>query len=149
MSPKRAAKSKPKRKRIAADHIHLPSVHIRAHNGVGLNYEENFFHRGGRWERVIRLEILRGNAPALVRETFDVLCTQELAGLHEVLPILMDKRNPAAKPIMEEAARREFERQVRIAGGQEIACVNCGCSETRSCSGGCCWATETLCSRCV
>jgi hypothetical protein len=40
-------------------------------------------------------------------------------------------------------------RQTRIAAGVEHACANCGCSETRSCDGGCVWATDRLCSRCV
>ena len=56
-------------------------------------------------------------------------------------------------------ARWERERQVRIARGQEHACVCCGCSESKACTTGhdpatlqpihCVWATETLCSRCV
>jgi hypothetical protein len=61
----------------------------------------------------------------------------------------MDEGNPAASAIMEECARKEFARQLRIVQGGEIACARCGCSETRACSGGCCWATPTLCSRCV
>jgi hypothetical protein len=28
-------------------------------------------------------------------------------------------------------------------------CVQCGCSETEPCEGGCIWATDTLCSRCA
>ena len=43
----------------------------------------------------------------------------------------------------------EFQRQQRIAAGTEHACTRCGCSESRSCPGGCVWATPTLCSRCV
>ena len=43
----------------------------------------------------------------------------------------------------------EAERQVRIARGVEHACVGCGCSESRACDGGCVWATERLCSRCI
>jgi len=45
--------------------------------------------------------------------------------------------------------RFEEARQQRIASGQEHVCVVCGCSETRACAEGCCWATETHCSRCV
>jgi hypothetical protein len=44
----------------------------------------------------------------------------------------------------EEAARRD-----RIANGEEAVCMACGCSDSRACEGGCVWATETLCSRCV
>jgi hypothetical protein len=43
----------------------------------------------------------------------------------------------------------EAARLSRIAAGEEHACAGCGCSETRACEGGCVWATETLCSRCV
>jgi hypothetical protein len=43
----------------------------------------------------------------------------------------------------------ELARQARIAAGEEHACAGCGCSETRACEGGCVWATETLCSRCI
>ncbi len=85
----------------------------------------------------------------LIRETFDVLCAEELAQFQEDLPILMDEGNPAASAIMKECARREFERQIRIAQGQEQACANCGCSCSRACSGDCIWATDKLCSRCV
>jgi len=43
----------------------------------------------------------------------------------------------------------EIQRQARIAAGVEHACAGCGCSETRSCPGGCVWANERLCSRCL
>ena len=42
----------------------------------------------------------------------------------------------------------EQERQERIAAGAEHVCASCGCS-SRSCPGGCVWATATLCSRCA
>jgi hypothetical protein len=32
---------------------------------------------------------------------------------------------------------------------EEPACVRCGCTYTSPCPGGCVWATEDLCSRCV
>jgi hypothetical protein len=44
---------------------------------------------------------------------------------------------------------REAERQASIAAGIEAVCACCGCSDSRSCPGGCIWATTTLCSRCV
>jgi hypothetical protein len=50
---------------------------------------------------------------------------------------------------MQQRAEAEFQRQRRIDAGEEHACRVCGCSESRSCSGGCCWATGSLCSRCV
>ena len=43
----------------------------------------------------------------------------------------------------------EATRQARIAAGVEHACAGCGCSESRSCEGGCLWATSNLCSRCL
>lgn len=43
----------------------------------------------------------------------------------------------------------EQDRQARIAAGVEHVCVGCGCSETKSCAGGCVWATPNLRSRCV
>jgi hypothetical protein len=75
--------------------------------------------------------------------------TVALALLEESLPVLMEEGNPDALEAMQEAARREFARQMRIAAGQERVCLGCGCSESRSCSGLCIWATRTLCSRCV
>ncbi len=136
------------------DHIHLPSVHVRAENGSGFDYDEDLYIRRGRGrrrhvERVVRLVAIEYGAPTLVRETLDVLCAEELARLEEDLPILMDEGNPAANAVMEECARKEFARQLRIAEGGEKACARCGCSETRACSGGCIWATNTLCSRCA
>jgi hypothetical protein len=128
-------------------------VHIRSEHGNGIDYDEDLFvHGRGRnssVDRVIRLVVIEYGAPALIRETRDTLCSEEVVQLEEDLPILMDEGNPAAKAVMEECARKEFARQLRIASGAEYACAGCGCSETRACSGGCCWATETLCSRCV
>jgi hypothetical protein len=135
------------------NHIHLPSVHIRKTNGSGLDYEENFYINGRgrrrRIERVIRLVILEHGEPALIRETFDTLCAEEWTHVENTLPILMDEGNPDANSMMEERARNEFARQLRIAKGCEWTCARCGCSETRACSGGCISATAALCSRCV
>ena len=136
-----------------AEHVHLPSVHIRTEDGSGFDYEEDLYVTGRglrrKVERVIRLVIIEHGAASLIRETFDVLCPEELAQLQDDLPILMDEGNPAANKIMEECARRELARQMRISKAIEQACARCGCSESRACSGGCCWATEALCSRCV
>jgi hypothetical protein len=137
----------------AQGHIHLPSVHIRGDNGSGFDYDEDLFIQGRgrrrRVNRIVRLVIIEDGAPALVRETYDELCTEELARLEDDLPVLMEEGNPAAGASMEECARNEFARQLRIAAGEEQACRRCGCSETRACSGGCIWANDNFCSRCI
>jgi hypothetical protein len=147
-APTRAKRTNPVRRR-EANHIHLPSVHVRRENGVGFDYDEDLYVEGQRVERVIRLVIVENGGPALIRETRDLLCREELADLEDTLPMLMEEGNPGAEAVMEECARTEFARQLRIGQGIEAACAKCGCSETRACSGGCCWATETLCSRCA
>jgi hypothetical protein len=131
------------------EHIHLPSVHLRI-SGQIIDYEEDLFceadpHGRVRVERYIRLRI----DGAIERVTHDEVCAEELQQIASDLPILMDEGNPAAKALMKESALRELDRQARIASGQETACFGCGCSETRACSGGCIWATPTLCSRCA
>lgn len=137
------------------DHIHLPSVHIRAKDDpeTGFDYEEDLYiERRGRRSvirRVVLLVALDRGEPVLMRETRDELCTEEMAALQASLPLLMDEGNPEAAEQMQERARAEFSRQKRIANGEERGCLGCGCSETRACSGGCIWATETLCSKCV
>jgi len=137
----------------AQDHIHLPSVHIRRQNGDGFDYEEDLYINGRgrrrRVERFVRLVVIQDGERTLVRETFDELCQEEIARFQADLPVLMDEENPANAPIMQERARNEFARQIRVARGEERACARCGCSETRSCSGGCIWATQALCSRCI
>jgi hypothetical protein len=45
----------------------------------------------------------------------------------------------------QQAARSQVEGVVT----GERRCLNCGCSESHACPGGCVWATESLCSRCV
>jgi hypothetical protein len=138
---------------IAQQHIHLPSVHIRGENSTGFDYEEDLYVSGRgrrrRVHRVVRLTAIEHGAPSLVRETYDELCMDEIAQLEEGLPVLMDEGNPAASASMEECARNEFARQLRIAAGEEQVCRRCGCSETRACSGGCIWANDSFCSRCV
>ena len=137
----------------ASRHIHLPSVHVRDEDQQhGYDYEEDIYVFGRGWrhiERIVRFVAIQGGAPTLIRETRDRLCPEELAQLREDLPYLMEEGNPAARAAMEECARKEIERQRRIAAGVEQVCARCGCSESRGCSGGCCWATESLCSRCV
>ena len=141
-----------------ANHVHLPSVHLRRANGDGLDYDEDLFYHGRgrrrRVERVVRLVLIESGQPALIRETRDILCPDDLANLEESLDLLthvdiLGELNPEAFTHMEERARLELARQLRIANGVEQTCRCCGCSETRACSGGCLWATATLCSRCL
>ena len=40
-------------------------------------------------------------------------------------------------------------REQLLGASGERTCSGCGCSDSRACPGGCVWATETLCSRCV
>jgi hypothetical protein len=128
-------------------------VHIRSEHGTGFDFEVDLYvcgrGRRRRVERVMHLAIIEGGRETLMRATHDTVCLEELAVIESCLSVLMDEGNPDAEGIMQTWARREFDRQVRIAAGQEIACAACGCSETRACSGGCVWVTNTLCSRCV
>jgi hypothetical protein len=129
-------------------HIHLPSVHVRA-DGSGFDYDQDLYSYPGRIERVVSLVVIEHGRPVLARETFDVLCPDDVADLEADLPALMDEANTEAREAMELIAREEFARQLRIARGAEAACGGCGCSETRACSGGCVWVNERRCSRCV
>jgi len=148
MSPQRERAANPRVK-----HIHLPSVHARAEDGLGYDYEEDFFVQGSGRQRfghqVIRLSLVERGVITLVRETRDWLDAEDLARLEPFLPLLMDERHQEAREFMKECAGREFERQMRIAAGEERACAGCGCSESRSCRRQCVWATESLCSRCI
>jgi hypothetical protein len=137
------------------NHLHLPSVHIRTEQGTGFgfDYEEDLYvHGRGRIrqvDRVVRFVVIENGMETLIRETRDRLCEEEWIDLQADLPLLIDEGNPEANAVMEERAHKEFARQSRIAAGVEHACACCGCSESRSCSTGCLWATDTLCSRCV
>jgi hypothetical protein len=139
----------------ASGHIHLPSVHVRAKggSGIGFDYEEDVFVRGhGRnrsAKRVIRLTAIDAGETVLTRVTIDELCADELAQLDANLDFLIDEGSPELTGYMEDRARNEFARQRRIAAGREQVCASCGCSESRACSGGCVWATTSLCSRCL
>jgi hypothetical protein len=100
------------------------------------------------------LVVFEGGQPTLMRETVDQLCPEDLVNLEESLPLLLDdsilgEPNPDAAAHMQERARLEFARQLRIAAGEEQSCSGCGCSRSRACSGGCVWATEHYCSRCA
>jgi hypothetical protein len=144
------ARSRRARATQAAEHIHLPSVHSRDRKNTGFDYEEDFYIYGRfRVERVVKLVMVERGIPVVTHKTTDELSAEDREQLWYDLPILMDEGNPAAEAIMKECARKELARQLRIAAGQEQACLGCGCSETRACSGNCFWATETLCSRCV
>jgi hypothetical protein len=68
----------------------------------------------------------------------------ELRTAAELADSLAEPFDPTPEMIL-----REQMRQARIAAGLEHACACCGCSESRACPGGCVWATDNLCSRCV
>lgn len=117
------------------------------------DYNEDLFvgrqnHRP-RIRRVVGVEIDMLDAPVLSRETTDILCPEEADELIMNLELFLDEDNADVRELMEQRAQLEFQRQVRIANGAEIACAGCGCSESRACSGGCVWATRTVCSRCA
>ena len=138
-----------KKKRAPLHHVHLPSVHIRNAAGNGYDYEEDLYAHPEGVRQVIRFAFVEADQEVLVRETVGFLCEEHLEQIQSELPVLMDEGNPAAQAVMQECARIEFERQLRIRSGEEQVCARCGCSETRACSGGCVWATRVLCSRCV
>jgi hypothetical protein len=48
-----------------------------------------------------------------------------------------------------ECGQRERDIATLVAAGEIHQCVVCGCTELSPCAGGCIWATENLCSRCV
>lgn len=136
-----------------ANHIHLPSIHVRNEDGSGFDYEENYFVRGrGRKrsvQRVVTIAAFNAGGPLFECETRDVLCREDLEALESALPVLMEEGNVAAEEVMKHRAQLELNRQKRILTGYEQSCASCGCSESRACSGGCIWATKTICSRCV
>lgn len=144
-SPARARKNAPRL-------IHLPSVHKRGMEGriAGYDYSEDSVIAGDHAERTLTFTALNADGSVIFeRKTRDVLGVWELQEFRDNLPFLMDEADPELQLYMEERAHREFTRQVRIIVGRETACVRCGCSDSRSCSGGCLWATATLCSRCA
>jgi hypothetical protein len=146
MSPARATS-----RRALPRHIHLPSVHVRT-KGAGFDYDYDYDLYVGNKRQIRRIITFRLIAPGdleVVRVTEDDLCPEEAADIREELPTLLDEDNPEALTAMQALAALEFERQARIAAGAEHSCFHCGCSESKSCSGGCFWATPNLCSRCV
>lgn len=128
-------------------HIHLPSVHVRRKH-ASYDFDEDIFVRRGVAHREIKLVVFNRESKS-VHITRDILCEEEIEALLEYLPNLMTEGDPWAEASMEDAAAQEFARQQRIATFQEMACANCGCSESRACSGGCVWAAHRLCSRCA
>lgn len=128
-------------------HVHLPSVHIRR-DGAGYDYEEDYFTEPRGTIRAIRFVAIAGGEPALIRETTDQLSPEDFSAFQQVLELLDDDPEEV-NDLMQERARNEFDRQRRIAAGTEQACASCGCSDSKSCSGGCVWATAALCSRCI
>ena len=150
-SPTRAIKA-PAPRRLQGQ-VHLPSVHIRARNGTGFDYDEDICVRGGGRnriaERTVTLAAVRDGAIEFTRETTDILSDDEFLELEANIGFFMNEHDPEVIELMEARGRREYARQMRIVAGTEIACANCGCSDSRACSGGCVWATKALCSRCL
>jgi hypothetical protein len=165
MSAATVVAARPHRSR-RAEHLHLPSVHVRQQDGSGFDYEEDLYivgrNKKRRVERIVTLMMLdAGERPILERATFDVVSAEEIPALEQLLSFVMrdpeitrldsvlDPDAPTVQEVMEERGRAELARQIRIAAGEEAACASCGCSTSRACSGGCLWATKTLCSRCI
>jgi hypothetical protein len=136
-----------------ADHIHLPSIHIRTDELTGFDYEEDIYiegrGRGRRAHLVASFALIEAGQVTVARETRGALLAAQLAEFEDNLEFWMDGENPEVIEIMETRAHQELQRQRRIAAGQEEACAACGCSETRACPAGCVWATAALCSRCI
>lgn len=134
---------------VRPKHYHLPSVHVR-HGGTGYDYDEDLYVIApGQVNRVVRFVAIDHGAETLIRETRDELSAEEWAQFRATLPVLMKEGNPEVEELMQERAALEFQRQLRIAAGSEHVCRGCGCSETRSCSGGCIWISANFCSRCA
>lgn len=142
---------------LPTGHVHLPSVHV-LRNGSGFDYEEDLYVRRRKRhtivERVVRLDLVVDGALMRASRTVDQLCAQEIADFSQSLELLTETDilggpMPDAVEHMQQRAQLEYERQLRILAGAEKACTRCGCSASRACSGGCIWATKTLCSRCV
>lgn len=130
-------------------HWHLPSVHVENQDGTGYDYEENLFReKGNKFVRVTTLTVHFPNGPDSTFETTDTLCDAERKELSQNLTWLMQRGNAQAEAFMKMRAEHEVERQKRIAAGAEHRCTVCGCSESRSCSGGCIWITNAICSKC-
>jgi hypothetical protein len=124
----------PKLKRPRSQgHIHLPSVHVRK-DGNGYDYDEDIYLGRNRPKRIVRFVAIAGDQPQLIRQTYDVLCEDELTALLAKLESLMDEHDPETIIYMRDRGEREFRRQQAIAAGEETACV---------------WATKALCSRCL
>ncbi len=140
--------SAPRSRARAPQHFHLPSVHVVV---SGFDYSEDLYITGSgprqRIEREVTV-VLYEAGEAIVRQTRDVLCAEDWAQLQTELPVLMEEGNISAEAAMQDVAREEYARQIRISAGEEKACAGCGCSATRACSGGCIWLNETRCSRC-
>ncbi|HZP16811.1 MAG TPA: hypothetical protein VFB00_02520 [Terriglobales bacterium] len=109
----------------------------------------------------LQLALRHPKLPPAVRETITIFIDAAIErleedGFTEVVELLRAGNNSdfdvdaaftgAARKLRDDM---EAERQARIAAGVERACIICGCSETRACAGGCVWANEKVCSRCV
>jgi len=118
--------------KTAKTHVHMPSVHVRRADGSGLDIEEDLY-----FDDDVRPG-LRGD-PHEVAD-FALRFLAESLGLNDAeLAMVVGSIEYVAGE-----ARAE-----RMAAAGDRQCANCGCTESRACPGGCIWATETLCSRCV
>lgn len=137
-------------KREQPTHFHFPSVHVRQADGFGYDYQEDVYVRDSETaELVTTFGFVSGEVQCSPFVTRTVLRGDDLAAFAELLPRMMDEGDEESQAYMQARAKAECERHLRIVAGVETRCASCGCSESRSCSGGCVWATRALCSRCV
>lgn len=136
-------------KREEASHFHFPSVHVRRRDGFGYDYQEDVYVRDSEAELVTTFAFVAGETPSTPFVTRTILRGEDLAASAALLPRMMEEEDEEAQAYMQARAEVECQRHLRIVAGIETRCASCGCSESRSCSGGCVWATRSLCSRCV
>jgi hypothetical protein len=112
--------------------IHMPSLHARFADGSGFDYEENLELDGS-----VRPG-LSGGPREVAEWAINDLADRNGLSDAEVALVLGSIQFAVAEA---QAARR--------AAAGERRCAKCGCSNSHACPGGCVWATDTLCSRCV
>jgi len=129
--------SAPARKRKAKTHVHMPSLHLRRADGSGVDVEEDLYFD----------ERIRRGLPQEPHELADwaLNAITEEYGLNqaEIAAVV----GALEYCIMERQALQLARAQDRERG--EPMCLNCGCTQSHACEGGCFWASPNLCSRCV
>jgi hypothetical protein len=115
-------------------HVHMPSVHVRRADGSGLDIEEDLY-----FDNDVR-PLLAGDPHEVANWALEAL-TQEYG--------LNDAEQAVLVGALEFCLLEQRAARLEAAANGERTCAGCGCSESQSCPGGCIWATETLCSRCV